>query len=105
MVFVQKIKTKIIPAVKLEQKIPLLVSEEFIEITINDNGIGFDEQYLDKIFTIFQRLHGRSEYSGTGIGLAISKRVVENHNGYITAKSEVGKGSTFFIYLPVETKA
>ncbi|NBG65518.1 sensor histidine kinase [Acidiluteibacter ferrifornacis] len=102
---VLKIKTKIIPAVKLEQKIPLLVSEEFIEITINDNGIGFDEQYLDKIFTIFQRLHGRSEYSGTGIGLAISKRVVENHNGYITAKSEVGKGSTFFIYLPVETKA
>jgi signal transduction histidine kinase len=100
-----KVKTKLIPASKLENKIPLLVSEQFIEITINDNGIGFDEQYLDRIFTIFQRLHGRSEYTGTGIGLAIAKRVVENHNGYITAKSELGKGSTFFIYLPVEKKA
>lgn len=97
-----KIKSKIIKGEKLLNKIPIIISDSFLEITINDNGIGFDEKYLDKIFTIFQRLHGKSEYSGTGIGLALCKRVIENHNGYITAKSEKDKGSTFFIYLPLE---
>lgn len=97
-----RIKSKVINADRLLTKLPIVISDTFLEITINDNGIGFDEQYLDKIFTIFQRLHGRSEYSGTGIGLALCKRVIDNHNGYITAKSEKEKGSTFFIYLPIE---
>lgn len=71
------------------------------EIKITDNGIGFEQQYVEKIFKVFQRLHGRSEYPGTGIGLAIVQKVVENHNGYITAESELEKGATFKVYLPV----
>jgi signal transduction histidine kinase len=74
--------------------------QEYYKIRVGDNGIGFDEQYMDKIFVIFQRLHGRSEYDGTGIGLSICKRIVENHQGYIHARSRPGEGSEFFIYLP-----
>jgi signal transduction histidine kinase len=70
-------------------------------IFVEDNGIGFELQYLKQIFVIFQRLHGRSEYEGTGIGLAICKRIVENHDGFITAESEVGKGTRFIVLLPV----
>lgn len=73
----------------------------YILLVFSDNGIGFDQQYADKIFTIFQRLHDKHSYAGTGIGLALCKKIVDNHNGFITAQSEVGKGSTFFIYLPV----
>jgi signal transduction histidine kinase len=75
--------------------------KKHIKITVSDNGIGFDEKYLDRIFVIFQRLHGRNEYKGTGIGLAICKKVAENHNGFITAHSKEGEGSEFVIYLPV----
>ncbi|WP_460984912.1 PAS domain-containing sensor histidine kinase [Spirosoma fluminis] len=75
--------------------------QSWIAIDVVDNGIGFDEQHHDRIFQLFERLHGRSEYSGTGIGLAICRKVAENHGGSITACSEVGKGSTFTAYLPV----
>ena len=70
------------------------------EITISDNGIGFEQEYADKIFMIFQRLHAKSQFEGTGIGLAVCKRVVTNHNGYIKAESVSGHGATFTIYLP-----
>jgi light-regulated signal transduction histidine kinase (bacteriophytochrome) len=74
-------------------------------IEVSDNGIGFDQKYVDRIFTPFQRLHPRSEYGGTGIGLAICRRIVERHGGTITAKSEEGKGSLFIIDLPFENSA
>ncbi len=69
-------------------------------ITVADNGIGFNEKYLGQIFTIFQRLHGRSQYTGTGMGLAICRKVVDMHGGFITANSVEGTGTTFHIYLP-----
>jgi signal transduction histidine kinase len=75
---------------------------DFYKITIEDNGIGFDEKYKEKIFVIFQRLHTNSQFVGTGIGLAICKRVVSNHNGMITVSSTLGKGTTFSVYLPVD---
>lgn len=76
-------------------------SGDYVRIYIKDNGIGFDETYLHKIFVLFQRLHGRSEYEGTGIGLAIVKKIIEKHNGLLTAKSKEGEGTTFVIVLPV----
>ncbi|HEX5155204.1 MAG TPA: response regulator [Parafilimonas sp.] len=77
----------------------------YCRIYICDNGIGFSEQYLDKIFTMFQRLHGRSEYEGTGIGLSIVKKIIEKHNGLVTAKSAEGEGATFIIVLPLKQTA
>ena len=70
------------------------------EILIKDNGIGFDSQHALRIFAIFQRLHGRSEYSGTGIGLAICKKIVERHGGTISASGTPGQGAVFRIRLP-----
>lgn len=70
------------------------------EITVKDNGIGFDQKYAEKIFTVFQRLHGRSDYAGSGIGLSVCRRIAERHRGTIDAKSSPGKGSTFTLTLP-----
>jgi signal transduction histidine kinase len=80
----------------------LRTSGPHLEIVFQDNGIGFEQEYADQIFQIFQRLHGRSEYSGSGVGLAICKKVVENHNGSITAQGELQNGATFTILLPIE---
>jgi len=77
------------------------VGQKFYEIRVKDQGIGFDEKYLDRIFTIFQRLHGRHEYEGTGVGLAVCRRIVERHGGAITAESILGSGATFIVQLPV----
>ena len=73
-------------------------------LRIADNGIGFDNKYKDQIFTIFQRLHGRNEYEGTGIGLATVRKIVERHNGLIDADGVEGQGATFIVTLPVEQK-
>jgi signal transduction histidine kinase len=70
-------------------------------ITVRDNGIGFDEKYADRIFAPFQRLHGQGKYEGTGIGLAICRKIVERHNGRIEVKSKPGEGASFSVLLPV----
>lgn len=77
----------------------------YYQIQIEDNGIGFDMRYVHKIFQVFQRLHGNAEYKGTGIGLAIVQKVIENHSGFIRAESCPGKGSVFTLLLPVHMKA
>jgi|GEM_PF-494104 len=76
--------------------------KDYYKLTVSDNGIGFEQQYARQIFDLFQRLHGKTEYSGTGIGLTICKKIVENHNGYIMAEGEPGKGSVFTVFLPVK---
>jgi light-regulated signal transduction histidine kinase (bacteriophytochrome) len=72
-----------------------------VRLLVQDEGIGFDERYLDRIFAPFQRLHGRGEYEGTGIGLAVCRRIAERHGGAITARSAPGAGATFVVTLPV----
>src|ERR1043165_9687786 len=90
------------PVVKIHARSFNLPSgEEMCELTVEDNGIGFEEKYLEKIFAVFQRLHGRTEYEGTGVGLAVCRRITDRHHGTITAKSQLGKGATFIITLPM----
>jgi signal transduction histidine kinase len=76
-------------------------AKKFWRIIVKDNGIGFEQQYADQVFTMFKRLHAGPEYKGTGIGLAICKKIVEEHNGHISARSSVNEGTTFTISLPV----
>lgn len=87
-------------------RVPLItitssISSQQVHIGIQDNGIGFEQQYADQIFSIFQRLHRKTEYSGTGIGLAMCRKITQNHQGNIYATSELGQGSTFHILLPL----
>ena len=79
---------------------PTRVATSYYRIDIRDNGVGFEEKYLDRIFQVFQRLHPQNEFMGTGIGLAICQKVVDNHGGAITAWSQPGQGATFSVYLP-----
>jgi light-regulated signal transduction histidine kinase (bacteriophytochrome) len=94
------IKSRIVKGNKLNN--PKLVgAKSYCHISVTDNGIGFEPEYKDRIFEVFQKLHNREKYEGTGIGLAIVKKIVENHNGIVTAKSQLNKGATFDIYIPV----
>lgn len=95
-----KINSEIAAAEDLENE-KLIPSKKYCHIKVSDNGIGFEAQYNKKIFEVFQRLHGRDRYNGTGIGLAIVKKIVENHNGIITASGKQNEGATFDIYIPV----
>jgi light-regulated signal transduction histidine kinase (bacteriophytochrome) len=75
---------------------------ELCHIVVSDNGIGFDEEYAERIFGIFQRLHGRNDYKGSGIGLAICRKISDRHGGRITAESQINHGSKFFVTLPIQ---
>jgi signal transduction histidine kinase/CHASE3 domain sensor protein len=98
------------PIIKIDCSTILANEEEFLpnnnmkyyKITVEDNGIGFEQEYVKKIFILFNRLHNKDEYAGTGIGLAICKKIVENHKGFIFAKGVLNQGATFIIYLPAE---
>jgi signal transduction histidine kinase len=78
----------------------LIDADRYIHIVFEDNGIGFSQEHVNQIFIIFQRLNDRQKYSGTRIGLAMCKKIVENHHGFISASGEPGKGAKFDIYLP-----
>ncbi len=97
-----QIKAALVQGRDIRERPDLPPKGKYLELKFIDNGIGFDPQFSDKIFMLFQRLHGRSEYSGTGVGLSIVKKIAERHNGFITVNSELGKGATFTIYLPVQ---
>jgi two-component system, chemotaxis family, CheB/CheR fusion protein len=87
---------------KAEVKAKPSAKGTFARIILSDNGIGFDKQYSSKIFTIFQRLHSREKYEGTGIGLAITKKIIEKHRGHIFAEGKEGEGSTFIMIFPLK---
>jgi signal transduction histidine kinase len=94
-----------LPVVRVSGRLVNGSSDTSCELTVEDNGIGFDPQYLERMFVIFQRLHSRSEYEGTGIGLAVCRKIVHHHGGTITAKSTSGQGATFIVNLPVDQPA
>lgn len=101
-------KENVIPHIKIENSLVTAKDEEllpntkdkFYKISVEDNGIGFEQEYANKIFILFNRLHNKNQFDGTGIGLAICKKIVENHKGYIFAEGHPNEGSTFTIYLP-----
>jgi signal transduction histidine kinase len=98
---VVEISGSVVPADEAEKEFGVQLTEKsYVRIVVKDNGIGFDEKYADKIFNIFQRLHGRVEYEGTGIGLAICRKIMMNHRGYIQAKSVINQGSEFILIFP-----
>ncbi|OLY90614.1 PAS domain-containing protein [Cnuella takakiae] len=95
------ISSRSITGADLAEQLPAAMWEQhYYLIEVQDNGIGFEQEYADHIFKMFQRLHGRSEYEGTGIGLSIARKVIDNHQGYIWAQSRIGEGARFSFLLP-----
>ena len=94
------ITCKVLDAEDFKKHPKLEPEKTYYKMDFSDNGIGFEQQYSEQIFAIFQRLHGKQTYSGTGIGLALCKKIVENHNGIIYGRGEPNKGATFTIILP-----
>jgi signal transduction histidine kinase len=94
------------PVIKIKSSIitGLDTKTKFCKLEVSDNGLGFEEKYANRIFAVFQRLHSREDYDGTGIGLAICRKIAERHGGLIMAKSKPGKGSTFIVTLPMKHK-
>jgi len=97
------IKSEIADGMKFSD-VRLSPEKKYCQISISDNGIGFEPLYNERVFQVFYRLHAHAEYEGSGIGLAIVKKIVENHGGIITADSTLNKGTTFNIYLPTDQK-
>lgn len=99
-------KKDVEPVIKVNARIDISQNnhDKFCRLEVEDNGVGFEEKYLDRIFAVFQRLHSRDSYEGTGIGLAVCRKIVERHGGTITARSQPGKGATFIVTLPVKHK-
>jgi signal transduction histidine kinase len=105
-------KKEVCPEIKITHELNTFVNgrqtkdlkDRYCKIMIQDNGIGFDQKYAEEIFGMFKRLHHNTEFQGTGIGLALCKKIVEQHKGYISARSKVNEGSTFIISLPVQQK-
>jgi PAS domain S-box-containing protein len=93
------IATEFLDKAKMNEE-GLWPSEQYLQLQFKDNGIGFEEEYAEKIFNLFDRLHGRSAYEGTGVGLAICRKIAENHGGTIKAKSRLGQGAEFTIIIP-----
>jgi len=100
---VVEVTAKILPTTTVEDG-ALKAMGDIVEIQVKDNGIGFDTKYTDKIFAVFQRLHGRGEYEGTGIGLATCRKIAERHHGMIEAQGVPDEGATFIVRLPVSQK-
>jgi len=99
-----RISTKTVSGRELGSRLVEEEEKKYCLIEITDNGIGFEQKDAERIFNVFTRLHGNSEYKGTGVGLSIVRKIIENHDGFIRAESEPGKGSRFSIYLPLRQK-
>ena len=95
------IRGGVTPLVQVRSRVYFEAGKDWCEIRIIDNGIGFEQQYAERIFQIFQRLHGRKNFEGTGIGLAICRKIAERHNGTLTALGELDRGATFIFTLPI----
>ena len=95
-----KITSEVVPKEQVPDAASALSKNRYYKISFEDNGIGFEQKYDKLIFSLFQRLHGKQNYAGTGIGLALCKKIVDNHAGIINAHSSLGHGATFDVYLP-----
>jgi PAS domain S-box-containing protein len=97
-----RISSRIVSPMEISNIAGSIQSSAYAELLFEDNGIGFDQQYVDQIFTMFRRLHSHQEYTGTGIGLALCKKIAENHHGFIQAMGKPGQGASFRVYLPLQ---